>query len=635
MRFLAHFSGNASTDAFRIPELQSIAATCGVRLEVINTPDMAAPRCRFDAGLSPFLVVDVPSVADARKLASKSVLLRFIYALFGHGPSVAELACTMALRVSAETVPDLSELSHKSEDLLNHFGSKRIRPYLGETVSYCYDFECFEKHYSETDKKAIQELFSSVGHAGVVNYRAPDVTFSLCIAHDKNTRCVLDAFYCILVAASGRTEFMDEYSLKKRRYIGTTSMPPELCFLMSNLAKVDTASLVWDPFCGTGSTLVAAGALGSRLCFGSDMDGRNLHSGAISGQQALHDLSVRTKLWKTGKNAFGHSVKEGSASVLPSSTSDGWVADVVPSGLVEPATLRTNFYDYSLGHGPELFRLNFSVAESLFYPKLDHGFAKKHRGFLDAIITDPPYGLREPKLKLKASDTAAAPSAATEKVAQQILTRAGGASEQYGVTEMSCDLIAFAASALVVGGRLVYWHPTVGNFSEVDVPRHPSFHLVAVAAQNVTLKIRRALVVLEKVAHVPNELPWNSSHACVIEALRSGLPEKADVRAVALGGKELPADAGVQDEVDRYKAKRQAIRDATHEFWANRGEGAEPGAMPRRHCNLDASGRPLTKAELRSRNMSNRARNLEKRAARHAENTEKQRETEPFPASPP
>ena len=44
-------------------------------------------------------------------------------------------------------------------------------------------------------------------------------------------------------------------SLKKRLFIGNTSMDPQLSLLMANLTKVDRTHLVFDPFVGTGKAL--------------------------------------------------------------------------------------------------------------------------------------------------------------------------------------------------------------------------------------------------------------------------------------------------------------------------------------------------------------------------------------------
>lgn len=100
--------------------------------------------------------------------------------------------------------------------------------------------------------------------------------------------------------SNGQRDLSMKYNLKTRKYIGPTSTCAELSFLMANQALVHdhhynpslripfglllirietvqssnkneidmtTESLVWDPFCGTGSILIASTALGGH-CVG-------------------------------------------------------------------------------------------------------------------------------------------------------------------------------------------------------------------------------------------------------------------------------------------------------------------------------------------------------------------------------
>ncbi|KAL7445055.1 hypothetical protein ACHAXM_009746 [Skeletonema potamos] len=71
---------------------------------------------------------------------------------------------------------------------------------------------------------------------------------------------------------SGRLE---QYSLKKRAYLGPTSMDSELSLIMTNLAQVKKGSVAFDPFVGTGSILLTA-ALRGAYVFGTDIDLRVL-----------------------------------------------------------------------------------------------------------------------------------------------------------------------------------------------------------------------------------------------------------------------------------------------------------------------------------------------------------------------
>ena len=51
--------------------------------------------------------------------------------------------------------------------------------------------------------------------------------------------------------------FYSKYNLKKRPYLGPTSMDHELAFMMANQGLVQPGDWVYDPFVGTGSIAVA------------------------------------------------------------------------------------------------------------------------------------------------------------------------------------------------------------------------------------------------------------------------------------------------------------------------------------------------------------------------------------------
>lgn len=53
------------------------------------------------------------------------------------------------------------------------------------------------------------------------------------------------------------------YQLKSRTYLGPTAMDAEMAFLMANQALATAGKLVYDPFVGTGSILVAAAHFGA------------------------------------------------------------------------------------------------------------------------------------------------------------------------------------------------------------------------------------------------------------------------------------------------------------------------------------------------------------------------------------
>ncbi len=66
------------------------------------------------------------------------------------------------------------------------------------------------------------------------------------------------------------------YLLKDRKYIGPTSTDCELAFLMANQGRVSKESVVYDPFFGTGSIMIACAHFKPVVCYGSDIDIRVL-----------------------------------------------------------------------------------------------------------------------------------------------------------------------------------------------------------------------------------------------------------------------------------------------------------------------------------------------------------------------
>lgn len=69
--------------------------------------------------------------------------------------------------------------------------------------------------------------------------------------------------------ADGQRELIESYSVKKRHFIGNTSMDACLSFIMANHGRVKPNDVVYDPFVGTGIYLgffLLVGKTG-RLCY--------------------------------------------------------------------------------------------------------------------------------------------------------------------------------------------------------------------------------------------------------------------------------------------------------------------------------------------------------------------------------
>ena len=101
-----------------------------------------------------------------------------------------------------------------------------------------------------------------------MDLKKPDVTFWLVqsLTHVGNNGLPppTDPWMCFArqLAMSDRSA-VTRFPLPQRAYLGPTAMDAEMALLMANQAQARAGSLVYDPFVGTGSVLVAAAHFGS------------------------------------------------------------------------------------------------------------------------------------------------------------------------------------------------------------------------------------------------------------------------------------------------------------------------------------------------------------------------------------
>ena len=62
--------------------------------------------------------------------------------------------------------------------------------------------------------------------------------------------------------ADGQRDLIQTHSLKKRQFIGNTSMDAQLSIIMANQAQVTSGNIMLDPFVGSGSLFIAAAHFG-------------------------------------------------------------------------------------------------------------------------------------------------------------------------------------------------------------------------------------------------------------------------------------------------------------------------------------------------------------------------------------
>ena len=106
----------------------------------------------------------------------------------------------------------------------------------------------------------------------------------------------------------------------------------------------------------------------------------------------------------------------------------------------------------------------------------------------DAIISDPPYGIRESsqhKSRRQGDKTDDDQTSTTEK---------------YDLTNIYGDLLNFANIYLRIGGRLVFWMPThIVTYDESLLPTHPCFQLFSNDEQQLNRTVSRRLITMVKI----------------------------------------------------------------------------------------------------------------------------------------
>lgn len=374
---------------------------------------------------SPFHFVNLPSQDIARSIANRSILVKGLYELWGEGSSDEEL-----------------------EEAIKSYPDERKLPYLTSENTFKITVDSFGKIMSFQEQNDRIRGLSYIPFKGRVNLRNPDHKFWLIETDDYGCNNGLPPvvgkriFFGREVGAADR-KLLPTYQLKSRTYLGPTAMDAEVAFLMANQAQAKPGKLVYDPFVGTGSILIAAAHFGA-MTMGADIDIR-----------------------------------------------------VVRDGRGPDCNVWSNFKQYGLQMPISLLRADNNL------PPWRSGLKE----VFDAIICDPPYGVRAGGRKSggrKLLKGVVGPyTVPDDKRVGHIPSTAA-----YSLVECVHDLLDLAAKMLVMGGRLVYFYPVLRENDSIDTnyPEHPCFKLVAACEQILSLRYSRVLLTMVKIGPYTEEI---------------------------------------------------------------------------------------------------------------------------------
>lgn len=415
---------------FWLSEIKALSSLFKIQMKWVEEPTE-----------KPFWIVDLPSEESAHKIASRSVCLRGILELWGYAPTTALLH---------------QQLKALPRDF--------VKKYCSSNLSFKIKVETFCNSQTQREKLEKIESFAYLPFQGPVKLKNPDVVFKYVEYFGLNPNRIPPKPHQVFfgrVVCEGQRELINKINLKERKFIGNTTMDPHLSLLMANQAKVKNGDLVFDPFVGTGSLLVAAACFGG-YGIGADIDYLILH-----------------------------------AKTKPTRKKDRM------TGRQQDESIRANFAQYNLQHR----YLDVVVTDSSM-PLWKPGFK------LDAIITDPPYGIREATERIGSLKK-------DFQLAEEYLATHIPSKIVYEMGQLLKDLLCFSATHLTVGGRLVTWIPIYREEYDIKVlPSHPCLTLVGNSEQILSKFVSRRLLTFEKHKDVQDESEHKKVFAVGIKNFR-------------------------------------------------------------------------------------------------------------------
>lgn len=484
-----------------------------------SPPDEAGATAVSDSA-SPYTVVALPSEAVARALQARCVMADRVVELWGHGGSgcvvsmcVEWLSHRSACRptpLPQLSIPPLAPTQNKLAyprhtrqsthtpgadysaliESLGQLSPEFTGPYLAADRSWSLVVEGTRRTLTMAEQDTARwKVVKVLPFAGRIQLKAPDDRYWLSedYAHPKDAAPRHVYFGRELPGCVRARELVGLGDLKRRAYLGPTSLDNEVALLMASFAFVRPGAVVLDPFVGTGSILIACAQLKAQLCVGTDID-------------------IRVLRGKKGRNVF------------------------------------SNFAQYNLPP-PELVRSDNALHQDDRGGHYGH-FRALPTPFYDAVVCDPPYGIRAGARRsgsrreevkpipdhLRADHI---PQTRPYPVVRSLFVgaRTGMGWEYWGgeyhvfsflsprakphnptsippiqrspQNDVMQDLLAMSAAVLKPRGRLVYLlpvdlSPDAPPPPDPLIPEHPAMELVCVVDQALNSKLIRKMVVMRR-----------------------------------------------------------------------------------------------------------------------------------------
>eukprot|EP00002_Diphylleia_rotans_P010500 TRINITY_DN2097_c0_g2_i2.p1 TRINITY_DN2097_c0_g2~~TRINITY_DN2097_c0_g2_i2.p1 ORF type:complete len:405 (+),score=82.60 TRINITY_DN2097_c0_g2_i2:114-1328(+) len=250
-------------NSFRLPELEAVA-------DLLKIPYRIVPHEAFNFEHSPFMYLDLAREEDAVLLAKRIVTVRIVLEVWADGSDYPALF-----------------------ENLKRFPAEEMQKHSGPEHNFKFFVEGFGRRYTMEQQLEIINRFEVLPFQSKACMKNPArkywVIEDIGVEHEPSQPLSKDTpvkwIYFGREVAEGRRDLVDRHTLKKREFIGPTSMNSELSSIMANLVQADVGRFIFDPFVGTGSILISCAEFGAHT-IGGDIDIR-----ILKGKQGKNLLS--------------------------------------------------------------------------------------------------------------------------------------------------------------------------------------------------------------------------------------------------------------------------------------------------------------------------------------------------------
>ncbi|KIK90791.1 hypothetical protein PAXRUDRAFT_663332 [Paxillus rubicundulus Ve08.2h10] len=209
------------------------------------------------------MVLELDEEEHARALAKRCILIKSIYEFYAQGSTYTEL--------------------HEA----NRHARSRWARYIPDT-SFKFTVIGYNHGLSQRQQRDVIENFSYMDFLGKIDMKQPEITLGVFEIYESDRRPdgrrnrdgeFSQAYFGRLITEGTARSLISMFDVKKRDYVGNTSMEAEISLLMANQTQAAPGKLVYDPFIGTGSMAYTTAYFGAHV-YGSDIDGRQMRGKA-------------------------------------------------------------------------------------------------------------------------------------------------------------------------------------------------------------------------------------------------------------------------------------------------------------------------------------------------------------------